>query len=164
MIEEFHTRAFRHLTESQPDWLQTKPLLNANTSVLMCHEVVRQHVVSHGGTQVFGWVLYDRRQDLYVRLARGQAAELVFHSVWQDGQGFLHDISPQSVEEAEQAPRPGFRLFAPDPKRWFDFQKMRLWNSVLIDAGTGKKIYLQDGRPVDFPRAELTNGVWRPCR
>jgi hypothetical protein len=68
-----------------------------------CFEIVRRKTCAQGGEPVYGWLIAE---------IPGVMIEAMFHAVWRDDRGILHDISPQTGV-------PDNRLFLPDPARTY---------------------------------------------
>lgn len=96
-----------------------------------CHLNVRAYVEDHGGTPVYGWIIWESPIHL----------EAEFHCVWEDPHGDLWDITPRA--DAEQ-----LILFLPDPKRAFDWRHNISWANRYLVKGSQKIIYTVGGTPL----------------
>ena len=77
-----------------------------------CHLNVKHRVSTHGGLRVHGWVVWQ-----YPGFAQAE-----FHSVWEDNQGNIFDITPHRNGQAEV-------MFIPDSSL-----------SITLEPGTGLDI------------------------
>jgi hypothetical protein len=66
-----------------------------------CFSIVPQHISRHGGEQIIGWTIWEWPR-VYI--------EAEFHTVWQQPDGTVVDLTPKIV------PMPRI-LFLPDPRR-----------------------------------------------
>ena len=73
-----------------------------------CFETVERRITEQGGSACFGWVLWEWPK-LFL--------EAEFYSVWRDGEGRLHDVTPRVG--------PSHILFVPDPARVFDGRRVQ---------------------------------------
>ena len=99
-----HVRSFckRLVEDCVPARLAPEPPPGAR--IQDCFEVVRARVASSGGDMVCGWLIVEWPRVML---------EAVYHAVWRDELGSLHDISPQGLTLDET-------LFVPDPTREYD--------------------------------------------
>ena len=50
-----------------------------------CHPNIEKHIMVHGGTQVYGWVVWE---------SPPYEVKAEFHSIWQTPDGHLRDLTP----------------------------------------------------------------------
>jgi len=82
-----------------------------------CFEVVRSKVDEEGGDTVFGWLIAE---------IPGVMIESIFHAVWRDRAGAIHDISPLTM-------LPNKRLFLPDSSRKYEGRQVNNIRKALRD-------------------------------
>ncbi len=73
-----------------------------------CFETVERRIAEAGGSACFGWVVWE-----WPRLF----LEAEFYSVWRDGKGELHDITPRVG--------PGHIVFLGDPVHVFEGRRVQ---------------------------------------
>ena len=66
-----------------------------------CFSIVPEQVIAQGGKQLIGWAIWE---------TPGAFIEAEFHTVWQDPQGNLIDLTPRRLHHQTT-------LFLPDPRR-----------------------------------------------
>ena len=79
-------------------YVEVKPVKDADLND--CFPVVKEHVTSFGGKQLFGWALWEL-PNLFI--------EAEFHSIWEKPDGSLVDVAPK-LSATEKV------LFLHDPK------------------------------------------------
>lgn len=87
---------------ASPVYVDVRPLQGAPSKE--CFPIVDEYVLSHGGSSVIGWSLWEL-PTLFI--------EAEFHSIWQSPDGALLDIAPK-VEPTDRI------LFLPDPARRYE--------------------------------------------
>lgn len=100
---------------SQPVSVEHKPL--PGKPQLECFSIVPEHVANNGGKQLTGWAIWE---------TPGVFIEAEFHSVWQDKEGRVIDLTPRpyALETI---------LFVPDASREYRGRQVDNVRKALVD-------------------------------
>lgn len=120
---------------------------HANYQAGDCHLNVREHVRRNGGRSISGWIIWRSGADWF---------EAEHHSVREDQQGNLHDLTPRYDGEE-------LILSLPDPLRTFDFKHMKGWCNRLNWRGYSSFAFASI--PTNQERFRFKGGavVFRSC-
>lgn len=115
--ESAHVLDFcRHVVKGQtPVVVPYKPL--PGKPAHECFSIVPEHVIAHGGEQLIGWAIWE---------TPGMLIEAEFHTLWQDPQGNLVDLTPCGTPHQNI-------LFLPDPGREYRGRQVDNIRRPLVD-------------------------------
>jgi hypothetical protein len=124
--------------EPKPIYVNHQPL--PRKPVQECFPIVAQHITEYGGSQVFGWAIIE---------VPGMWLEAEFHTVWQNKESYLLDVTPrQSAFEKI--------LFLPDPVRKYEgLQVESIFRSLTQHPDVLRFIQLAHEFFVETNRGEL---------
>lgn len=106
----------RHVAKDQiPIVIPHKPLPGKPQNE--CFSIIPEQVIAQGGKQLIGWAIWDT-SGLYI--------EAEFHTVWQDPQGNLIDLTPRPYHFETI-------LFLPDPCREYRGRQVNNIRRPLVD-------------------------------
>lgn len=108
----------------------------------LCHQNVREHVSSHGGSPQFGWIVRDA----------GAVFHFEFHCVWRRADGVLVDVTPAPAGLREL-------LFLPDAERSFDFEHRLSWANRLWRRDARVWTFEWKGRVVAAEKVVIPRGI-----
>ena len=106
----------RHVAQDQiPIVIPYKPLPGKPQNE--CFSIIPEQVIAEGGKQLIGWAIWETA-GLYI--------EAEFHTVWQDPQGNLIDLTPRPYHFETI-------LFLPDPRREYRGRQVNNIRRPLVD-------------------------------
>lgn len=106
----------RHVAQDQiPIVIPHKPLPGKPQNE--CFSIIPEQVIAEGGKQLTGWAIWET-SGLYI--------EAEFHTVWQDPQGNLIDLTPRPYHFETI-------LFLPDPRREYRGRQVNNIRRPLVD-------------------------------
>ena len=91
VTSEMHSLAAECGADTGPLFIQITP--DPDAQVDECHWNTKRRIEREGGEAVYGWVIW---------LAPSMYLEAMFHCVWQDQNGVLHDLTPDGDGEAQR--------------------------------------------------------------
>ncbi|MNC06827.1 hypothetical protein D3C75_543500 [compost metagenome] len=106
-------------------WVKSEPLPGAPEKE--CFQIVADHVVRHGGKAITGWAIWE---------VPGVYIEAEYHSIWQDADGVLHDLTPYPHKFDKI-------LFLPDHTRPYCGRQMDNFRQAVVnDRDVYRWLYL----------------------
>ena len=122
-------------TDAQPVAVRHQPL--SGKPLQECFSIVAQLVALCGGSQVFGWAIFE---------IPGIWLEAEFHTVWESPDGSLFDVTPRPFELDEI-------LFLPDPARRYEgiqvatvFHPLTQNSAVLRHIQLARELFIERNR------------------
>lgn len=113
------------LTNVNSLWVNSEPLPGA--PIKECFKIVMDHVARYGGQAVTGWAIWE---------VPGVYIEAEFHSVWQDLDGVMHDLTPYPYKFEKI-------LFLPDHTRTYCGRQIDNFRQALVkDRDVYRWLYL----------------------
>lgn len=107
--------------ESEPQFINVTPIAGGKPND--CFPIIEARVASHGGAIRYGWQIAEWANVML---------EAIFHAVWEDSSGTLHDLTPREIPTARI-------LFLPDPKRVYDGRQVNNVRYPLTSSPNIKK-------------------------